>query len=357
MSSLANEAKRPLGQPADMPTVKRIGRQKLELSTVEASAILQKHQLGSLMTLRPLEANPMNSIFELSPEQGDSLILKIQRRPGIGSLESEHYVIHLLKQQTDLPVSNLCTLDDDKDIIPYPYLLSNQLSGESGCAFFERTDHANRMQLSETLGHIVGVIHRLEVVGPAQLRNCDLNQWQGIVQEALLSDENFREEIAAFSDTFYSELNELMASVSTGQIDDQPILLWCDAFFHNLLLKNSGRKIQITGLYDFQFAAYGSRLFDLSKIAGNFRVRRPREIYGHPEYIEQFYKGYKGAGQAVNTPSDNHQILVNIIRNAIQVRYWWWDCFGILHPKTSEHLKTILVGLAELSRRQKISGL
>ena len=351
MSSSASEAKRSLGQPANMPTVKRIGRQKLELSTTEASAILEKHQLGSLMTLKSLDANPMNSVFELRPEQGKSLILKIQRRPGIGSLESEHYVTHLLRHQTGLPVSNLCTLDDDRDIIPHPYLLSNKLSGESGYDFFERTDHANRMKLAEALGHIVGVIHRLKVVEPESLRSCDLNQWQGIVQEALLSDENFREEIAAFSVTFYSELNDLMASVSTLQIDDEPVLLWCDAFFHNLLLKNSGRKIQITGIYDFQFAAYGSHLFDLNKIEGNFRLRRPREIYGHPEYIGQFYKGYEGTGRAINAPSDTHRILVNIIRNAIQVRYWWWDCFGILHPKTSEYLKAILVGLAELSRK------
>ena len=351
MGGLASEEKRPLGQPANMPTVKRIGRQKLEISTDEASEILEKHQLGRLMTLKPLEANPMNSIFELVPEQGDSLILKIQCRPGIGSLKGEHYAIHLLRQLTDLPVSNLCTLDDDKDIIPYPYLISNKLPGESGSDFFESTDHANRMQFSEVLGHIVGAIHCLEVAEPERLRNCDLNQWQNIVREALLSDENFREEVAAFSDTFYSQLSDLMVSVPALQIDDEPVLLWSDAFFHNLLLKNSGRKIQITGIYDFQFAAYGSRLFDLEKIEGNFRVRRPREIYGHPKYIEQFYKGYEGVGKAANAPSETHQILVNILRNAIQVRYWWWDCFGILHSKTPEYLKAILVGLAELARR------
>ena len=300
------------------------------------------------MTLKPLEANPMNSIFELKPEQGDSLILKIQCRPGIGSLKGEHYAIHLLRQLTDLPVSNLCTLDDDKDIIPYPYLLSNKLSGESGYDFFERTDHANRMQLSEAFGHIVGVIHSLDVAEPEQLRNCDLNQWQDIVREALLSDETFREEIAAFSDTFYSQLGDLMASVPALQIEDEPVLLWSDAFFHNLLVKSSDRKIQITGLYDFQFAAYGSRLFDLEKIEGNFRIRRRRQIYGHPEYIGQFYKGYEGVGKA----SETHQILVNILRNAIQVRYWWWDCFGILHSKTPEYLKAILVGLAELSGKK-----
>ena len=351
MGSLASVEKRSLGQPAIMPMIKRIGLQKLEISTTDVSAILEKHQLGRLMTLKSLEANPMNSIFELKPEQGDSLILKIQCRPGIGSLEGEHYAIHLLRQLTDLPVSHLCLFDNDRDIIPYPYLLSNKLSGESGYAFFESTNHTNRMQLSEALGHIVGAIHSVEVGKLEHIRNCDLNQWQGIVKEALFSNENFRDEIAAFSDTFYSQLSDLMASVPALQIDDEPVLLWCDAFFHNLLLKNSGRKIQITGIYDFQFAAYGSRLFDLDKIEGNFRVRRPREIYGHPEYIEQFHKGYEGAGKAVNAPSDTHQILVDIIRNAIQVRYWWWDCFGILHSKTPEYLKAILVGLAKLSRR------
>jgi Ser/Thr protein kinase RdoA (MazF antagonist) len=352
MSSSASEAERSLGQPANMPTVKRISRQKLELSTADASAILEKHQLGRLITLKPLEANPMNSIFELAPERGDSLILKIQCRSGIGSLAGEHYAIHLLRQLTDLPVSSLCTLDDDRDIIPYPYLLSNKLSGESGYDFFERTDHTNRIQLSEALGYIVGVIHSLEVAESEHLRNCDLNQWQEIVSGALLGDGDFREEVAAVLDTFYPQLNDLMASVSTLQIDDEPVLLWGDVFFYNLLVKSSGSKVQITGIYDFQFAAYGSRLFDFYKVEGDFRVRHPREIYGHPEYIKQFYTGYEGAGQAVNPPSDTHQILVNIIRNAIQVRYWWWDCFGILHPKTPEYLKAILVGLAELSGKK-----
>lgn len=352
MSNLESEEKRLSGQLANRETVRRIVQQKLEISTTDASAILEKHQLGRLMTLKPLEANPMNSIFELKPEQGDPLIFKIQCRLGIGSLKGEHYAIHLLRQLTDLPVSDLCTLDDDKDIIPYPYLLSNKLSGESGYDFFERTDHANRMQLSAALGHIVGVIHRLEVREPEHLRNCDLNQWQEIVREALLSDEDFRKEVAAVLDTFYPQLNNLMASVSALQIDDELVLLWGDPFFYNLLVKSSGSKVQIAGLYDFQFAAYGSRLFDFYKVEGDFRVRHPREIYGHPEYIKQFYKGYEGAGQAVNPPSDTHQILVNIIRNAIQVRYWWWDCFGILHPKTPEYLKAILVGLAELSGKK-----
>ncbi len=352
MGSLASEEKRLSGQLANRETVRRIIQQKLEISMATASAILEKHQLGRLMTLKSLEANPMNSIFELKPEQGDSLILKIQCRPGIGSLEGEHYTIHLLRQLTDLPVSNLCLFDNDRDIIPYPYLLSNRLSGESGSAFFEKTDHANRMQLSEVFGHIVGAIHRLEVAEPEHLRNCDLSQWQGIVKEALLSDADFRKEIAALSDTFYPQLNDLTASVSALRIDEEPVLLWGDAFLYNLLVKRSSGKVQITGLYDFQFAAYGSCLFDFCKIEGDFRVRRPREIYGHPEYIEQFYKGYEGTGKAVNAPSDTHQILVNIIRNAIQVRYWWWNCFGILHSKTPEYLKAILVGLAELSGKK-----
>ena len=192
---------------------------------------------------------------------------------------------------------------------------------------------------------------RLEVREPEQLRNCDLNQWQDIVQDAFLSDGDFRAAIAALSDTFYPQLSDLMTSVSALRIDEEPVLLWGDAFLYNLLVKSSGSKVQIAGIYDFQFAAHGSRLFDFYKIEGDFQGRRPREIYGCPEYIERFYKGYAGTGKAVNVPSDIHHILVNIIRNAIQVRYWWWDCFGVLHPKTPEYLKAILVGLAELSRR------
>lgn len=105
MSNLESEEKRLSGQLANRETVRQIIQQKLEISMATASAILEKHQLGRLMILKSLEANRMNSIFELKPEQGDSLILKIQCRPGIGSLEGEHYTIHLLRQLTPPCVS------------------------------------------------------------------------------------------------------------------------------------------------------------------------------------------------------------------------------------------------------------
>ena len=58
MSNLGSEEKNFLRQFANRETVRRIVQQKLAISMATASAILEKHQLGRLMTLKPLEANP-----------------------------------------------------------------------------------------------------------------------------------------------------------------------------------------------------------------------------------------------------------------------------------------------------------
>lgn len=61
MSDLREEEKRYPGQLADMATFRRLFKQKLEISMDEATAILEKHQLGKVQALKSLEANFMNA--------------------------------------------------------------------------------------------------------------------------------------------------------------------------------------------------------------------------------------------------------------------------------------------------------
>lgn len=183
MDDLKQNTKRRLGEISSRETFSRLFNQKIEISIEEANAIFEKHGLGKAHSLQPIYGNIMNANFELTTTQGESFILKVQFREGGHSLETEYDVHHLLRRETDLPVSELCIYDGENDSIPYPYLLLRKLPGELGRRFFESTDHSLRSALAREFGHILGIIHSQKVPDPQRLPNHDLNQWKTILTD------------------------------------------------------------------------------------------------------------------------------------------------------------------------------
>ena len=349
MDNLPRENNREARPIASMTTIRQILHENaFEISFDQVTAISEKHQLGAVQSFNLLQSGPMNSVFSVANQHCEAFILKVQYRRGIGSLEADHYVTNLLSESTSLPVSSLCLLDISGDIIVHPYLVLNQLPGEGGRCFFESTDYAGRMRLSEILGAIVGVIHRQKPKRADILRDNCLSRWREAAEKAIKNDETLRQAIGCIDSGFYPEFDSLMASIAIAPTDEAPILLWRDAVFHNLLVNPSRGNVEVTGICDFQFASYGHRIFDLLHVEGDFR-RKPREIYSHPGYVEQFYEGYGEAGGMLNPLNPTHRILREIINKTGTISYWW-NCGKVLHPNTPNWLKDILMGLRELSQ-------
>ena len=91
------------GELTDRATLRALHEEQFDLSLDTVNGIMAHHHLSPVRTLTRLEGYFTNTIFELAPETGDSLILKIEHRPGWGSLEAELAVNKALKQATDLP--------------------------------------------------------------------------------------------------------------------------------------------------------------------------------------------------------------------------------------------------------------
>ena len=126
-------------------------------------------------------------------------------------------------------------------------LVLNQLPGEGGRCFFESTDYAGRMRLSEILGAIVGVIHRQKPKRADILRDNCLSRWREAAEKAIKNDETLRQAIGCIDSGFYPEFDSLMVSIAIAPTDEAPILLWRDAVFHNLLVNPARGNVEVTG--------------------------------------------------------------------------------------------------------------
>ena len=348
IESLTGQARRP-GEVHEMKLLRQRYGQRFIPSGEQIGAMLEKHGLGRLRTQHSFEANIINSLLRLHLEGGERLILKIQFCPvGGWDLEREDYVIRLLRRATDLPVADLCLLNNSREVIPHPYLLCRQLPGEDGSRFFENTDPKSRIELATMLGRIVGTMHGIEDVDPMHLGHLGLHRWRTVVDDALSSDGALRQEIAALADGFFDRLDALVEKVDLAVFEERQVLVWPEVAFHNLLVEERNGEIQVTGIFDFQCATCGSPLLSYVRGEENFK-RTPAEIYDRPEHVEAFYRGYEEVGGRIVEYEAWHRTLLEVIRHALQVRYWW-DCMAFLHPKNPRWLQQVLAGLEELTR-------
>ena len=343
------QMKRHPGQLDTMATLRRLMREKFEISAEQVNGLLEKHGLGRMKAMASCEANLMNTVFDVTLEGGGGVILKVQHRPTPGwLLETEVETIQLLRQKTVLPVSDLCLLDVERDVIPHSVLISSKLPGTNGKAFFEGANLADRMALSERLGEVTEVIHGVEVPEGTGLRINLLGEWRGVVQEALRGDATLRREIEEFYSGFFSQYDALMDAVDIQVIGEDPVLLWNEGIFASLLVERGGGTVRVTGVFDFQSAGYGSRVFDFTRVEGDFNRKQPPGVYGHPEFVDCFYRGYEAAGGRRERFEPFHYVILDVIRKARQVRYWW-DCARFLHPKNPDCLADVLAGLRKLA--------
>ena len=337
-----------IGQVVDRATIRQIYSTQIALSLPEAQAILDVHQSGAVRKLTEIAGTWMNTTYELVNDADEAFVIKIQHRQGIGSLEAEHTIIRTLHQTGALPVSSICLHDASCTVIPYPYLLMNKLEGQSARTVFEQADQETRLSLATMLGKTIGLFHTEPIVTFDTLQRLDLNEWQGIIEEALTSDKALQQAITGISASFFEQLAAAMANVSTPPVEDSPVLLWCDPVFHNMLVSSCSSRYRLSGIFDFQQAGYGHPITDLMYVEGDFGRRRPPGVYEHPDYLCRFYDGYRAiTGNAVQVPDELRQMNV-MIRFALGVRFDW-NCMRCFTPATPTMLQEMLTGLNQLS--------
>ena len=308
-----------------------------------------------MRTVQPKQhAYVINSVYDLELTDGERFILKVQfwKAAQDWNLQTSHYIIQRLQQIQGVPVASFCRYDNEGDILPHPYLLSNKLPGQHGDEFFQQTGHTDRVYVSAEMGHVLGLIHDLPIDAAAPL-GPDLNQWRQVVADALEGDPVFKAELDALKPDFFPRFHLLLKTIDAPAIEQQAVPLWLEGALHNVLVQPGNGQPVISGLYDFQACGRGSRLFNFAFTLDNIikvnlrcgQEANPQSLFDADAYSDAFYQAYQATGNPLPRYTDWQRTLVEIVRLSHGGIRHWWDCLGVVHRKTAEWLENIIEGL------------
>ena len=340
------------GQPHNRERLRRLSREEYPLTAPQVQDVLDNYRLGILSTFRTIGGtNFPNTVIALRTTSGDNFILKIQTRAlPEWSLRQEHLVIRVLQRVDEVPVSEKGELDESLNILPYPYLISNRLEGRQGELFFQQASHEMRLSVVEQLGEMMGRGH--QQTPPPGLPA--LPHGLQCIEEALLGDAALKGELQAQVPGFERRLRRTLNAMDFPGEPIDKVMLIVEAGLHNLLVKESGKGVRISGLFDFQSARTDPGITDLTKVEGSIETHTARGPSRSPHhearYVEAMRHAYRGRC-GVN-PEFNHEthLMLDVVRYARLVRYWW-DCLEDLHPNNPLWIERVLVGLMRLERR------
>ena len=348
----ASDRERVLGQPHSRERLRRLSREEYPITEGQVQNILDNYRLGVLSRFGTIGGtNLPNTAVAIRTTSGDGFVLKIQTRSlPEWSLRQEHQAISVLQRVDEVPVSEKCELDESREILPYPYLISNRLQGRQGELFFQQASHELRLSLAEQLGEMTATIH--QQTPPPGLPK--LPKGMRSVEDALLGNAELRQELEAQVPGFERRIQRAMGALEdTGQTGGE-VLLKVEAGLHNLLVEENGKEVRISGLFDFQAARIGPRITDLTKVEGSIAthaVRGPSYPSHHRgRYVEAMRQAYRGRCGFNPEFDDETHLMLDLVGHARLVRYWW-DCLAYLHPRNPLWIERVLLGLMRLGER------
>lgn len=328
----------------DRPAFKRLSSQRYPLSVNEAAALCEKYELGRATGVRALGGNFTNSVFECTVSDGTRLVLKIQHREGSQPLSADKAVTKHL--QGVLPVSPICILDTDRDVISHPTLILSCLEGAVATEVFEESPLEHRMAVSKILGRVLGTIHSASTPAAVLPKKplFSLNGFREKVKGGLLGDVGLRSAIESIPGGFLPKISTTIEEVPDLEFEEESRLVWGDPKFHNFLLKEAGTEVELSGVFDFQTAGLGNPIFDALYLEGNFSRSQREGIYQDPDNADACWEGYRETGKTIPAISETERRVRGAILKANGPR-WWWDAAKVLPPFTQRTLQELLEDL------------
>ena len=331
----------------DREAFRRAARAKPDFTFAQGAAALEKHGLGTLDSWEAAGANQTNGIFRAGGS-GGVFFVKIKfrgttslTRPG-ASLRVEAGLTEHIRAHTDLPLPALCLYDDDTAVFGHPYLVASGLPGRMGRDYFEDESTApeQRRDLLRQFGAVVATING--TAPPPDLPRRDLSHWREDIRVHLLENRDLLAALPAECRPRVERVAGLLEGIDLLPPPPQNGLLWGDAALHNVLVKDG----EICGVYDFEDGALGPLAEDQLHVASEYRVRKPREVYGRPGNAEALWQGYAEAGGRRLEPDPTYLKIKKTLMGA--GFYWFWEVLGALHPRTPEWLENLENGLRDL---------
>jgi aminoglycoside phosphotransferase (APT) family kinase protein len=248
-------------------------------------AIVEKHQLGTLKTIRQDTEGWVNPCFFVN----DEFVVRFNARdPHLPKYQRERTIYDLLRSSS-IPVPQTVILDIDKDVSPYDLLISGLLPGKNLEFEWKGLDLDHKKRLAFRAGQILEKIHCVHLGYFGEIANQGpferSSSWKATIKlrfDYLLFLSNrshvFSDQEESLLRSIFEENLEKIADLKHAS------LVHGDFHFGNLLFENE----EITGVVDFEWSFAGDPLYDL------IFWRGANETY--PESEASFLMGYGKEG-------------------------------------------------------------
>jgi len=271
-------------------------------------AILEKHQRGKIQSISYASTGMVNPILFLDKKY----VLKINvRDPEIPKLRREAVMMDKLKS-VELPIPELLILDEDKDVIPYDFIIMSFLKGKEIHSNWKTITPSLQKKLSFEAGTLLSKIHEVTFPKFGDIQNGEgeyptwtecifyrLNQKMKCCYDAQLLSKTHLQQI----ENIFFQKKEILDSVKNAT------LVHSDFHFGNLLFE----KEHISGIIDFEWSLAGDPEWDL---------KDPFTFEGSWEPFMEGYKSKVTLSTFFNEKMNLYNLLMNLELTFVAHQHW-----------------------------------
>ncbi|MFH1623373.1 MAG: aminoglycoside phosphotransferase family protein [Candidatus Aenigmatarchaeota archaeon] len=219
---------------------------------------------SKLLDISNLYGGRVNPIYNLkitNPKM--ELVMKTTNRPGIemdSRFRKEEYVINLIRNNTDVPVSKVYTWDNSKEILPFEYMILSKLDGSNLRSIYRNLEVDEKLKLCEKAGEYLAKIHSIKLESFGSVMGSPVKTLKDDYYKFLR--DNFRKTLSGIPEIDRIK-EDVMDFVESNEylldVDVEPCLAHNDYHFGNIMASEQG----ITGIIDFEASKAGHNEQDL----------------------------------------------------------------------------------------------
>lgn len=223
--------------------------QKFSLKKERAQKIFGLYELGAVERIRRFDEGMINDVFSVN----ENYVVKVNTaHPDLPKLEKE-YAVYSTLEGSDVPVPRAIGLDLSREVVPYPYLVCEQLVGQSLESLRKSLGGEVPGSLFVEMGEYLGKIH---VFGPENLALPGQGKYLGLKQDIAQRIEKISGEISAaevLDADLISRIKDFyLHSLLFGE-EVFPSLLHGNYVFGNVMVRDE----KIVGIIDWEFSSFG----------------------------------------------------------------------------------------------------
>jgi aminoglycoside phosphotransferase (APT) family kinase protein len=278
------------------------------INSEQIAAIWQAFELGAMQQIAVPQRGCSNACFLVNDDR--VIRFQVTELPR-HKFRTEKIACDLLRSSA-LPVPQVLVLDESRTLVPYAFLITTRLPGETIYDSWGRLDSRTRERLAFDAGRYLALLHRhmLPAFGSlGRLAEGGFPTWKAYLDEHVARHARRARDAQILDTTAITRIEQLlarfqplMAAVRTG------CLLHGDYHFENLLQQEG----QVTGMIDFEWAKAGDPAFD---------CRIDETLAECPGSVAPFYAGYA----SISPLSEHHRLKADFYRLLLDLESiaWW----------------------------------